>query len=126
MLNFFKTETIYIRLFSNKIEIRNIQRGVSISKVSEEAFSNERLLLANIDVAIRFAVDILNEIQGNNIFKANLKVLLQPMEKIEGGISQVEHMVFNDFISQIGGKYCFIHPTKEYLTDDKVTELTSR
>ena len=53
-----------------------------------------------------------------------MKVLIQPMEKLEGGISSVERCSYNDLAMHIGAKYVFIIDTQEILDDLRVKELT--
>jgi hypothetical protein len=122
MQNPFKKETAYIRLFENKVEVRYL--GQTVTRTAHQNFSNERLLIAFVTVAETFIKQILNEIQGTKLLPPTLVVLLQPMEKIEGGIAEVERMVFQDLAMQIGGKYCFIHPTPEVLTNTEVRRIT--
>ncbi len=67
-----------------------------------------------------FISEILKEVRKETLFPALLVVLIQPMEKVEGGISEVEQMIFRDLILQIGGRVAFIHPKLNHLTDEEV------
>lgn len=124
MLNPFKKETVYIRLYVNKIELRHLDEDQNISRSCSNHFSNERLLIANVSNAIKFIKELLTEIHNERLIKSALVVLIQPMEKIEGGLSEVEKMIFNDLVEQIGGRYSFIHETQEKLSDKEVRTLT--
>ena len=53
-----------------------------------------------------------------------LVVLIQPIEKIEGRVSEVEKMILNDLALKIGGRYCSLHLTQELLSDEQVRQLT--
>lgn len=124
MINPFKKEVIYIKLFENKIDLKHIETGRTYKRESLQKFSNERLLIAKPSVAIAFIREVLKEVFAKSLIDPKLTVLLQPMEKIEGGISETEMMIFNDLVQQIGGKYAFIHPTQEDLSDEKVLQIT--
>lgn len=124
MQNPFKKETVYIRLFENKIELHYLSSGQIITRTAVQPFSNERLLIASFNNAEALIREILTEIQGKKLLTSPLIVLLQPMEKIEGGISEVEKMVFQDLAMHIGGKYYFLHETQELLTDAEVRRIT--
>ncbi len=124
MLNPFKKQTIYIRLFENKVELRYLSKNQTITRIAENKFSNERLLIASFNNAEALIREILTEIQGKRLLTPLLVVLLQPMEKIEGGISEVEKRVFQDLAMQVGGKYYFLHETPELLSDSQVREIT--
>lgn len=124
MLNPFKKETIYIRLFENKVELRHLEKDQNITRTSHDKFSNERLLVATVSVAIKFIKEILFEIKGDQLIKPRLVVLIQPMEKMEGGASEVEKMILRDLIEQIGGNYVFIQETKGKLSDNDIRKIT--
>ena len=124
MLNPFKKETVYIRLFENKVELRHLEKDQNITRTTQDKFSNERLLVATVSVAIEFIKEILFEIKGDELIKPRLVVLIQPMEKVEDGISEVEKMILRDLIEQIGGNYAFIQETKEKLSDNDIRKIT--
>lgn len=124
MINPFKKETIYIRLFENKVELRHLEKDQNITRTSHDKFSNERLLVATVSVAIKFIKEILFEIKGDQLIKPRLVVLIQPMEKVEGGVSEVEKMILRDLIGQIGGNYAFIQETKGKLSDNDIRKIT--
>ncbi|PHR47041.1 MAG: hypothetical protein COA32_08955 [Fluviicola sp.] len=124
MLNPFKKEIIYIRLFENKVELRHLEKDQNITRTSHDKFSNERLLVATVSVAIKFIKEILFEIKGDQLIKPRLVVLIQPMEKVEGGVSEVEKMILRDLIEQIGGNYAFIQDTKGKLSDNDIRKIT--
>lgn len=111
---------IYIRLYENRAIIRDVNTQVSIDRISVEPFSNSRLLLADFTNAEKFIREILNEIHGKKMFQKTLAVLIQPMEKTEGGLSQVEIVSFNDLAMQIGGKYVKIEENKIKIEDDAI------
>lgn len=126
MINPFKKEVIYIKLFENKIDLKHIETGTTYNRESLQKFSNERLLIAKPSVAIAFIREVLKEVFAKSLIDPKLAVLLQPMEKIEGGISETEMMIFNDLVQQIGGKYAYIHTTQEDLTDERVQQITKK
>ena len=124
MLNPFEKETIYIRVFVNKIELRHLDKDLTIVRSCVNHFSNERLLIANVSNAITFIKSILDEIYKKQLLKSTLVVLIQPVERIEGGVSEVEKMILNDLVEQIGGRYSFIHDSPEKLSDKQVRRIT--
>lgn len=123
LTNPFKKEIIYIRVFENKIELRHLDNGKTVVRNSKEPFSNDRLLVASLGISIGFIKEMILEVRKKSLFPARLAVLIQPMEKIEGGISEVEQMIFRDLILQIGGRFAYIHPKQNYLTDEEVRTI---
>lgn len=82
------------------------------------------MVLANFIAAEELIIEILDEIYLGKRVRPSLKVLIQPMELCEGGLSQVEEAAFNDLAEHIGGKYVFIHPNQEKIDDIRIRELT--
>jgi rod shape-determining protein MreB len=113
---------IYIKLYENRVIIRDVNTQVNIDRKSLEPFSNSRLLLADFTIAEKFIREILNELYGKRMFQKALAVLIQPMEKTEGGLSQVEKVSFNDLVMHIGGKYVKIEENKLNIDDVSVKQ----
>jgi hypothetical protein len=120
----FKSHTIHIRLYTDKVIIRQLEKDVTIERTSDVPFSNARMVLANFKSADIFIRGILDEIYAGQRLAPSIKILIQPMEKLEGGISQVEDRSFSDLGMQLGGKSVFIHSTQEDLDDAGIKELT--
>ncbi|SEV96008.1 hypothetical protein SAMN05216290_0927 [Roseivirga pacifica] len=123
-MNPFKKEIIYIKTYENKVDLRHVNSGRQFKRESVNKFSNERLLIASVSIASAFLKEVLKEVFNNNLLDPKLVILIQPMEKVEGGISEVERMTFNDLVEQIGGKYVFVHDTCEELSDEMVKQIT--
>ena len=119
----FKTHTLYIRLLTNKVTIRSIEKDITIEREAVNPFSNQRMVLADFLNAEEFIRQIINEMYNHKRYIPSFKVIIQPIEKIEGGISPVEERSFNDLAMHIGAKYVFIHRTKEILDDSRVKEI---
>lgn len=45
-------------------------------------------------------------------------------EKANSELSEVERMILNDLIMQIWGKFAFIYPLRDNLSDDKIRPIT--
>ncbi len=119
----FKLNTIYIRLYTDKVILRHLEKEITINRTAVNKFSNPRMLLADFRNAQALIRDILDEIYSRKRITPSFKVLLQPMEKLEGGISSVERCSYNDLAMHIGAKYVYIHETQEILDDSLVKEL---
>lgn len=122
-LKWFKAQTVLIQLYRNRVVIRNIDLGITIDRTCSGKFSNPRMVLADFRVAEEFTRSLLREMSQKR-FAPPMKVLVQPMELVDGGISPVEQRSFNDFAQHLGAKYVFLHLTQEPLSDQRVLELT--
>jgi hypothetical protein len=106
MLTLFKPLPVYIKLFSNKIEVTDLNTGNSLIKVAVDQFSNERLVIANFqnaDTLLRSALKELLKLRS--FLQPSLKVVIQQMEKLEEGLSQVEIRALRDIAEMAGASH---------------------
>ena len=120
MFNFFKTQHIYIRIFTDKIQVRHLEKNRTVVRDAIEKFSSERSLIATLSTAESLAFKILHEISGKKMLSPALNVLIQPMDKVEGGISEIETVLLSNFGEHLGGKKVVVYENKEMLSDDQV------
>ena len=120
MFKFFKPNIIYIRIFIDSIEIRDVNKEITIKRKSLNKFSTERLLIANFNVAHDFIREVLKEIEGNRRIKPSINAVVQPMEKKEGGLSQVELRAFYDIMEHNGANRVEIYEKDDLLSDEAV------
>jgi hypothetical protein len=125
MFGLFKTETIYLRIFTNRVEVRSLEKDHTISRTAITPFSSERLLVAQYSAAVALIQEILEEMSGGKRLKAQLNVLIQPMEKTEGGLSEVEERALQDLGEHAGGKQVVIHLSQAMLSDTQIWELVA-
>ncbi len=112
----------YIRLYENRVVIKNPKTNDSVEKKALLPFSSSRLLLADFIVAENLIREILPEIYEKKLISKPLAVLFQPMEKTEGGLSRVEKASFNDLAVQIGGRFAKIEEDKRELSNQEVID----
>jgi hypothetical protein len=86
--------TLYVRVSRNKLEVRHIESGRSVQVTSKTPFTTNRLLVGDFlaaESALRKAV---SEIHIGPKYLAAPRVLMHPLEMVEGGLSSVENRVF--------------------------------
>ncbi|QKX17754.1 hypothetical protein [Microbulbifer sp. YPW1] len=93
---------VKLKIYRNKIELSNGSKIVSES--SKEAFSTQRLLVANFDAAWNCLVTAEKKLSIKGLFKRKPKVVVEPKELIEGGISQVEDRIFRELSMALNPK----------------------
>ncbi|WP_109394654.1 YjaA family stress response protein [Proteus terrae] len=111
-------EPIYIKVYKNRIEIRDThsQKKASVQR----DFSHSRMLIGDFYPAIE-AIHIALKDLGINPFSLFCKkrnVVIHPLEKIEDGLSKVEIRLFNEIIA--GG---FNNKYKKIVISAKLTPL---
>ncbi len=122
MIKLFEPNPFYFRIFTNKVEVKNLKTGKIIERESPIKFSSNRLLLADFEVAEQFFRTVISEFSGSKIFTRSLKVAMQPMELIEGGLSPTEKRAFRDSAEHIGAIKVVIINHTNYLSDKEFEE----
>ena len=103
MLSFFKRVPIYIKLFENGVEIINLETGEVISRKSTEPFSNKRFIIADFNKANTFIRSVINDLlPKKGIFPRQTKILIQQVESVEGGLSEIEKRALRDLGEMAG------------------------
>lgn len=104
MFSIFKRTPIYIKLFKNRIEIVNLDTGETISRESIEPFSTQRFIIADFNKADALIRNIINDIlPRKSIFPRQTKILIQQVESVEGGLSEIEKRALRDLGEMAGG-----------------------
>ena len=113
------SNTIYIRIHENRVNVRNIDDRKEIELTSDSAFTTERLLIGNFTVAQTLLKKGLKIVMGKKFFAP--VVIMHPIEKIDGGLSQVEDRVLKDLAIVAGAQKVVVWVGDE-LTDDGVLQ----
>lgn len=94
---------VYIRMYSDKVVITRLDTGRTISRTAKEKFSSSRLVIANFGFAEDAVLATLKELNGTPLLSPALRVVIQQMEKLEGGLSQIEKRALLDLAEHMGG-----------------------
>jgi hypothetical protein len=105
IFNILKTVPVYVKVYTDRMDITRLDTGESLSRAATEKFSNTRLVVANFNIADEFARNMIRELlKSGAMFQSQLKMLIQQMEKLEGGVSEVEKRVLRDLGERCGAK----------------------
>ncbi|BFM13636.1 hypothetical protein R50072_37890 [Simiduia litorea] len=99
---------VKLQIFKNRIVVSHGDEEVSI--VSDEPFSTQRLLVGNFDAAWACVSEAEKKLSIKGIFKPKPKVVVEPKELVEGGISQIEDRVFRELSMALNPKSVEILP----------------
>ena len=111
------SNTIYIRIYENRVHIRNIDDRKEIELTTTSPFTTERLLIGNFTVAQTLLTKGVKIVMGKKFFAPIF--LMHPIEKIDGGLSQVEERVLKDLAIIVGAQKIVLWVGHE-LTDKDV------
>jgi len=121
MLRGIVKSTVYVRISVNEIAVRHIESGREIHCRSQAPFSTRRLLVGDFLAANRCLTQALKEVNYGPAYFAAPRVLMHPVEMVDGGLSPVEERVLHELATMAGGRKTRIWVGRS-LTDQEVAE----
>jgi actin-like ATPase involved in cell morphogenesis len=105
MLKSLLLNAVYVKVFANRFELRLLEEGARPQTVmAEEPFSTERLLVGQFSVAERILKKAIKELYSRRWFAPSPVVIIQPMEKIAGGLSEIEERALRELAVAAGAR----------------------
>lgn len=114
-MRFLKGDVLYVRIFMNRFQIRNITSGKDLNLPSGIPFSHPRTVIGDFIVAQALLK------QGVKSIRRSLppSVLMHPMDKVEGGLTQIDERVFLELAYGAGANKAALWTGKQ-LRDEEV------
>ncbi len=103
------------------MELRNITMDVQGEAFGK--FSNTRIAIAHFIEAEETFRNLLKSVSNDRNINGKPHILVQQLDKSEGGLSSVEKRALEDLLSHGGMYKVYIDNSKEKLSDEKVLEL---
>jgi hypothetical protein len=119
VLSSFFENTIYVRVKRNQFRVRHLESGTDASFQASPSFSTERLLIGQFTAAENLLRQAFREMFSAKLIKPSPQVLIQPLEMIDGGLSQVEERVLTEVAIGAGASKVVVWVGPE-LKDDEV------
>lgn len=101
--NLFKN-TLYIKVYTNRFELKHIESGTNLNASSTIPFTTSRLLVGQFlaaDTTLRTAI---KQLYAGRFFVPSPQAVIQPMEKYEDGLSQVEERALHELAAGAGAR----------------------
>lgn len=118
----FKKKYVYLKIFRDKVVATNLTTGESISSPPGTSFSSARSVLGNIGTLLKLCRPMVKELVPSEGWHG-LRVLIQQMEDLEGGPSQIEERALMDIAEQAGGKFVVLRFGEKELSADEARNL---
>jgi len=87
------TKSLYVQVRENQFQIWNVNDARSVQRRANPAFSNQRTLVDNFAAAQQCLKAALSEARGPG-FVLSTRVVIHPLEKIDGDLTQDEERLF--------------------------------
>ncbi len=91
----------------NHIEVVNLKDGNSAR--GEASFTTTRLLVGQFKPAEELLTNLLADVKSKGFFAPMPRLLIQPLEMVEGGLSEVEERVFFELGTSAGARHVKVH-----------------
>ena len=106
---------LYLKLRCNQMCLSHLQSGRDLRLQADLAFSNQRLLVADFTAAQQLLQRAINELLPKRFLRLSLppQLLIHPLERLEGGLSQIEERILQEL-----GLGCGAHKLRLHLGDE--------
>lgn len=114
------TKHIYVKIFENRILAKNVDTAEFADIPAIRPFSHPRSLLGDFEAANETLKTALRAVKGRSFFMMS-GLVLQAMEKIEGGLTPIEQRAFIELALGCGASKAVLWQGPS-LRDDEVRE----
>jgi hypothetical protein len=99
-------DSIYVQVFADRFVVRNVDSGESREVQRDQTFVSPRMLIADFTMAQHQLKEAVKSVRRG---LRSPEILMHPMERIEGGVTQVEYRVFVELGMGAGGSKVGVH-----------------
>lgn len=103
--------TFYLRIACNHLHLTHLESSRVAVVEADPPFSNQRLLVAEFSIADRLIAKTVQSLMPKRLAFLNAapKLLIQPLERLEGGLSQVEERILMELGMGAGARKVVVH-----------------
>lgn len=115
----FKVKSIYIKIKRNYVEVTDLNSGETVSKQAAQPFSSTRNVVSSFNPANETIQSALRELGlAGRFFLSKMNILIQQLEGLEGGLSDIEKRALRDLAEMAGANKVYILEQSEPLSID--------
>ncbi len=119
MLTGFLANAVYVK--KNQFRVRSLESAAEATFDAQPPFTTARLLIGQFQAAEKVLKRAVTEMSKSKIFAVSPQVLIQPLEILEGGLSEVEERVLKEVAIGAGASKVVVWVGRE-LSDAEVRE----
>lgn len=123
--DFFR-HTVYVRVRSDGFHLRHIEAQREVDFIAVRRFTHPRLLIGNFAAAQDAFAQALARLRKRGRLTPALHVLIQPLEKVEGGVADVEERILHELALGVGARKAVVWTAAGQLRDDEVLAKFSK
>ena len=91
---------LYVQARLDRFSVRNVSKGTSVERTAQPSFSHQRSLVGDFTIAQALLKELVAEAKQG--FSLKTEILIHPMERVEGGLTQIEERVFRELCAGAG------------------------
>jgi rod shape-determining protein MreB len=88
--------TVYIQVRKNQFHLRRLESDTELTVVALEPFTTSRCLIGQFCLAEKLLQGAIKRLPKNRFLAVALRIVIHPVEMVEGGLSEVEERVFRE------------------------------
>lgn len=123
----FKLKSIYIKIKRNHVEVTDLNTGETVTQQAIQSFSSIRNVVSSFNPAnetIQSALEKLG-LKGRS-FLSKMNILIQQLEGLEGGLSDIEKRALRDLAEMAGANKVYILEQSELVSTQIALELLKK
>ncbi len=120
--NFLRKIPIYVKVSTDRMEAMRLDTGKIVAYDAAMPFSNSRIVFAHFIEAEDHLKSVIRELIGHRRITPNLKIVIQQMERTEGGLSSVERRALVDSCEHAGAIFVKVVDHERPLTRDEALQ----
>jgi len=109
-------DAIYVQVFADRFVVNNVDSGESRVVQRDQQYASPRMLVADFTMAQHQLKEVVKSVRRG--LRAP-EILIHPMERIDGGVTQVEYRVFVELGVGAGASRVGVH-TGAVLSGDAI------
>jgi rod shape-determining protein MreB len=113
---------LYVQVRPDRFIVRKVGEGQTVDRMAPQAFSHPRTLLGNFTNAESFLRTLVAEVTGSSLFRVKPHILLHPLERVDGGLTQIEERAFQELGIGAGAATVKVWSGSTALSDAAVME----
>ena len=102
MLGALLSHHAYVRVRRNQLRVRHLESQIETTVQAEPPFTTARMLVGNFTAADQSLKAAMRTIMKGRFMLTKPRVIIQPLELIEGGLSEIEERVLHELARGAG------------------------
>lgn len=119
------SDYVYVKVGANTFHLSHLRSNEELTVFATEPFTTTRLLVGNFTNAEKLLAKSLKQLYKNKWFSPSPFIVIQPLEMVEGGLSEVEERAIHELAASAGASRVVVWVGHE-LSNEEVHNLFAK